>query len=128
LVGYITGCSQQDTNPTLDEKRLAANVGFYMKSNLSGTILQSSDLGNLNDTMTFIDLDTNTPRIYFPDTGMTATYDKVFESDSTLTLLLISNTGSVESFMIDKKTGKFSMITAGSSSVLIVQASLGVCK
>jgi hypothetical protein len=116
---------------TLDERAIKASNAFVMQDNLNGIIVQSSDKNDIGKNFTFIGLFGNQPKILF-ESGMTYTFKKRFENERTLTLVLAgeSKSGGIDSFVIDKKTGKFSRVSAGLISIAGVYsvASLGVCK
>jgi hypothetical protein len=73
-------------------------------------------------------LTTTQPKAKF-ESGTTSPMQKVFESESTLTVLLIaSGSGSVDVFVIDKKNGHFSRAAAGSVAGVYSSASIGICQ
>ena len=99
-----------------------------MSNNLMGTILQSSDRKEIGKKIGFIGLETREPKVLY-ENGGTSPMQKVFASESTLTLQLVaSGTGSVDTFIIDKKSGKFARATAGSLAGVYSSASLGALK
>lgn len=119
----LTACSRP-----LNEKQIPPNPSFLMSDNLMGTILQSSDRNEIGKKVSFIGLKSDQPKALF-ESGVTSPLKKVFESEETISLILVaSGSGSLEGFVIDKKTGKFSRISAGSFFGVYSTASLGVCK
>jgi hypothetical protein len=106
-----------------------------MAENLVGTIAKSSDHGNVGQHITFVGLHSTTPKVVFENTGGTSPVQRVFEDDTTLTLVLVgSATGGVDAFVINKKTGLFANVSAsGSLSTsenfgVSAVASVGSCK
>ena len=122
---FLVGC-----NDTLDEKQISANPSFVMGNKLMGTIVQSSDKNDIGKKLTFTNLNTHYPEILF-ENGMSYMFEKRFENERTLSLVLAgeSKSGGIDSFVIDKKTGKFSRVSAGLITISGVYsvASLGVC-
>lgn len=117
----------------LDQKEIEANSSFVMSDKLMCTIVQSSDKEDVGKNLTFIGLNGNQPEVLF-DSGMNFPYRKSFENERTLTLVLAreSQSGTVDSFVIDKKDGKFSRVSAGlivlPDEGIYSVASVGVCK
>lgn len=119
----LTACSN-----SLDEKKIEPNTTFLMTDNLMGTILQSSDRKEIGRKVSFIGLNSDQPKVLF-ESSVTFPLKKVFESEKTVSLVLVaSGSGSIDGFVIDKTTGKFSRISAGSVFGVYSTASLGVCK
>lgn len=122
----LIGCSN-----SLDEKRIKANASFVMSDKLIGTIVQSSDKSDIGKNLTFIGLNSAQPEVLF-ESGMSYPLKKIFESERTLSLVLatVSRSGGIDSFVIDKKTGKFSRVSVGLIEISGVYsvASLGACK
>jgi hypothetical protein len=128
----IIGCSN-----SLDEKRIKANASFAIGNKLMCTLVQSSDKKDIDKKLTFIGLNSAQPEVLF-EGGMSYPLKKIFENERTLSLALATTvlgtakTGGIDSFVIDKKTGKLSRVSAGlidvpSSGVYSI-ASLGICK
>ena len=63
------------------------------------------------------------------ESGTTSPMQKIFESESTLTIQLIaSGTGSTDTFVIDKKKGHFARAVTGSLFGVYSDAAIGTCK
>lgn len=128
LILFVSGCSK-----SYEKKQIKGNPSFVMSDKLMGAIVHSSHKSDIGQNLTFISLNSNQPEILF-ESGLTFFYKKLFENERTLTLVLSreSQSGAIDSFVIDKKTGEFSRVSAG----LIVTpgegvysiSSLGVCK
>lgn len=129
---FLMSCSY-----SLDEKRIKANASFAIGDKLMCTLVQSSDKKDIDKNLTFIGLNSAQPEVLF-EGGMSYPLKKIFENERTLSLVLATTvlgtakTGGIVSFVIDKKTGKFSRVSAGlidlpGSGVYSI-ASLGVCK
>lgn len=126
VIFILFGCSQWESN--LDGNKLATTPGFLMSANLMGTIVQSSNKAEIGKKINFIALDSNISRVLF-ESGVASPFQKVYESEDKLTLVLVaSGTGSVDTFVIEKKTGKFARAAVGSVAGVYAQAALGVCK
>lgn len=126
ILFFFVGCSN-----SLDEKQIKANPSFAMGDKLMGTIVQSSDKNDIGKNLTFTGLSSAYPEVLF-ESGMSYPFKKRFENDRTLSLVLAgdSKSGGIDSFVIDKKTGKFSRVSAGLVTIsgVYAVASLGVCK
>jgi len=122
----LIGCSN-----SLDEKRIETNASFAMSDKLIGSIVQSSDKDDIGKVITFIGLNSSHPEVLF-ESGMSYPLKKRFENERTLSLVLAgeSKSGGIDSFVIDKKKGKFSRVSAGliKMSGVYSVASLGVFK
>lgn len=119
----LSSCSD-----SLDEKKILPNPLFIMSDNLMGTILQSSSKDEIGKKVSFIGLNSDSPKVLF-ESGMTSPLEKVFESKETMSLILVaSGSGGIDGFVIDKTSGKFSRVSAGSMLGVYSTASLGICK
>jgi hypothetical protein len=111
------------------DKAVTSNGGFVMKDNLMCTIEQSYDRQERGYKIALIDLQTTSPRVLYSGTGETSSMVKLWESDKTLTIqLLATATGSVETIVLEKKTGRFSRAAAGSLADIYSYAQLGSCR
>ncbi len=112
----------------LDSSSLPLNKQFVMADNLMCTIKDSSDKKEIGKKITLMGLTTTQPKAKF-ESGTTSPLQRVFESESALTVLLIaSGSGSVDAFVIDKKNGHFSRAAAGSFAGVYSSASIGTCQ
>jgi len=123
----FAGCKE------LDESELSGVKGFIMRNNLMCTIKQSTDTSEIMQKISFIGVRTDKPKVLISGqkglSSITARMRKIFETSDTVTLQLIeAGTGGVETFVIDKKSGKFARATAGSLSGVYASASLGTCE
>jgi hypothetical protein len=110
-------------------KVVTSNGGFVMKDNLMCTIEQSYDRRELGHKIALIDLQTTSPRVLYSGTGETSSMAKLWESDKTLTIQVVATaTGSVETIVVEKKTGRFSRAAAGSLADVYSYAQLGSCR
>jgi len=113
---------------SLDSNSLPLNKQFVMADNLMCTIKDSSDKKEIGKKIALMGLTTTQTKAKF-ESGVISPLQKVFESESTLTVLLIaSGSGSVDAFVIDKKNGHFSRATAGSVAGVYSLASIGTCQ
>lgn len=121
--GLLFACESK-----IDSSSLPSNQHFVMTDNLICTIKDSSDKKEIGKKITLIGLTTKQPKAKF-ENGVTSPLQKVYESDATLTCLLIaSGSGSVDTFVIDKKKGHFSRAAAGSFAGLYSSSSIGTCQ
>ena len=142
LLATVTGCDslersneppgkQPSQAAALDGKQLSAHPDFAMGDNLMCTILQSSQRGKVGQKISFIGLTTVNPKVLF-ESGVTSPIRKEFESENTLTSVLVaSGTGSVDSLVLDKLTGKFARIEVAAPFLgesISAVASLGACR
>jgi len=122
-LGLLFACGSN-----LDSSSLPLNKQFVMADNLMCTIKDSSDKKEIGKKITLMGLTGTQPKAKF-ESGTTSPLQKVFESESTLTVLIIaSGSGSVDAFVIDKKNGHFSRAVAGSVAGVYSSASVGTCQ
>lgn len=123
LIIPFIACSKK-----LDSSSLPENGQFIMTDNLMCKILVGSDRNKTGNKITLMGLLSEKPKVKY-GSGATSPMQKVFESESTLTIQLIaSGTGSVDTFVINKKTGHFSNAVAGSLAGVYSYAAVGACK
>ncbi len=81
---------------------------YIFKSNLSCTVRYSTNSDDVGRNITVTGLDTNQPQAIFSgSTGITEHLDKVNEDSSSITLTLQSSLGSIDSILLNKKSGVF---------------------
>ncbi len=118
----FTACSKK-----LDSSSLPVNSQFMMADNLMCKIVDGSNRNEIGNKITLMGLMSDQPKVKY-ESGTTSPMRKVFESESTLTIQLIaSGTGSVDTFVIDKKKGYFSRAVAGSLAGVYSDAAIGTC-
>ena len=112
----------------IDSSSLPSNQHFVMADNLMCTVKESSDKKEIGIKIILIGLTTTQPKAKH-ESGTTSPLQKVFETESTLTCLLIaSGSGCVDTFVIDKKKGHIARATAGSLLGVYSSASIGTCQ
>ncbi|PIZ66812.1 hypothetical protein CO051_00590 [Candidatus Roizmanbacteria bacterium CG_4_9_14_0_2_um_filter_39_13] len=122
--GYLTPKSSNN----LTENNIKEEPTFYMTDNIACQILESSSQDEIGRQISFINLNTDEPKVLFGEGG-TSPMEKVHETGDTLVVQLIaSGSGSVDTFVIDKKTGLFSRAATGSFLGVYSIASKGNCK
>jgi hypothetical protein len=122
IISFIA-CSKK-----IDSSSLPENGQFIMADNLMCKILVGSDRDKIGNNITLMGLLSDKPRVKY-ENGGTSPMQRVFESESTLTIQLIaSGTGSVDTFVINRKTGHFSNAAAGSLAGVYSYAAVGICK
>lgn len=124
---FVSACKPSSKEITLDPSTLG-EPGFVMSDNLMGTLIKSSSHDQIGDKVTFVGLNSNQPKVVF-ESGTTSPLQKIYESERTLTLILVAlGSGSIDSFVIDKKTGKFARVTAGNVYGVYATAAVGTIK
>lgn len=112
----------------LTENNIEAEPTFYMSANLACKIIESSSKDKIGRQISFINLNSDEPKVLFGEGG-SSPMKKIYETDDTLVVQLIaSDSGSVDTFVIDKKTGLFSRAASGSFLGVYAIASRGNCK
>lgn len=102
--------------------------GFIMGNNLSCQILYSTQKEDIGKSISLLNLFSDSPEFLSPDGG-TSPLQKAYETDNTLTILLVaSGSGSIDAFVLDKETGIFSRVSAGSFLGVYAVAAKGNCK
>jgi len=121
----VGGCAQLGERSTVNLDDVDKDPHFVMANNLMGIVVKSSDSADVGKKITFVSLDSAAPKVVF-ESGMTSPVQKVHEDDASLTLLLVAPmSGSVDAFVIDKKTGRFARAAAGSFTGVHALASVG---
>lgn len=122
VIIFIIACQK------LDDSKLQTTPSFQMMNNLIGTIQQSSDKKEIGKKVSFIDLNSTMPEVLL-ESGMTTPLQIIYNTDETMTLQCVAKwSGSTDTFIIDKKTGKFARASAGSFLGVYATASLGTLK
>ena len=92
---------------------------FEMSDNMMGTVIRSSARADVGKKVTFVGLKSGQPKVVLR-AGWTSPLQKMYKDYTTLTLVLVaSGSGSVDAFVISKKTGKFARAAAGSGEVAL---------
>ena len=123
LCPFFIACSKK-----LDSSSLPTNTQFVMSNNLMCTIVAASDRKEIGNKIALLNLMEGQPKVKY-ESGNTSPMQKVFESETTLTIQLVASaSGSVDTFVIDKKKGHFSRAVAGSLLGVYSDAAIGTCK
>lgn len=116
------GCSGE-----IDDRGLSPAPGFSMRDELVCTMARSSTPGDVGGTISLLGLEGTDVRVVF-ESGTRSPMTKIYETDDTVVLQLTATaTGSVDTLVIDKQSGKFSRATAGSLAGLYASAAVGTC-
>ena len=100
------GPSQSDIKP---------NPNFLFSNHMTGTLLDSSEKSEKGPSVSFVNMNTNAPSVVFGKSGGSSPMKKIFESEEIVVIQLVaSGSGSVDTFLIEKKTGRFARSTLGS--------------
>lgn len=107
---FVTACasgpSQSDIKP---------NPNFLFSDHMTGTLLESSNKSGKGQPISFVNMNTNAPSVVFGKSGVSSPMKKIFESDEIVVIQLVaSGSGSVDTFLIEKKTGRFARSALGS--------------
>lgn len=109
-------------------KEVKENPIFLMGDNLSCQILYSTNKDDVGKNISLLNLFSNDPKFLSPDGG-TFPLKKVYETEDTLTMLWVATgSGSIDAIVLDKTTGIFSRVSAGSFLRVYAVASKGNCK
>lgn len=110
------------------EEILSPSPSFIMGNNLSCEIKLSSSKEKVGETLSLLDLETDSPKM-LSGSGGTYPMTKLFESADTLVIgLVASGSGSTDMFVINKKTGIFARTESGNLAGVFAFASKGICK
>jgi hypothetical protein len=116
-----------DSSLGLTGTNVGPSTGFVYGPNLVGEVKKSVIAADVGTTIVFSGLDSTQPRAIFPSSGGNSPLKIIFETASEIGLQL--NTGSsLDSFVIDKKTGLFARTWSGNFDGVYAGASLGACK
>lgn len=125
---FLVAACKPPLNSIALDSATPGESSFVMSDNLMGTLIKSSNRTEVGSKVTFVGLKSNKPKVVF-ENGTTSPLQNVFENESTLTAILVaSGSGSIDAFVIDKKTGKFSRVTAGNMGVVYATAAVGTIK
>ena len=102
-------------------------AGFY--ENRNGLVCKVNKGDQKNRGFTISNLQSKSVKVVWHDTGMSSPFQKVSEDDLILTLLLVADgSGSVDTIIVEKETGKFSRVAAGGFVGLYTIESIGTCR
>ncbi len=124
-VTVVSGCKPQAAE--LDSKGISPSPSFAYSDTLTGTIVRSTRPKDVGERVTFIGLTTQSPRVSFPGSGGTSPMKILGQTDGIITIQLFTG-HSIDTFIIDKKTGLFSRSYSGTSSGPYAGAAIGTCK
>jgi len=112
----------------LETGEVKGTPGFLMTNNLSCQILYSTNKEDIGKSISLLNLFSDSPG-FLSYRGGTSPIQKVYETNDQLTMLLVaSGSGSIDAFVLNKKTGEFSRVSAGSLAGVYAVASKGNCK
>jgi hypothetical protein len=113
----------------LDDKGIKGNEEFAIQKTIPAIFLESTDKKEKGEKIYFLDLDTDEPKVLFYDTESRSPFKKIYEDDDTIVIQLVASaTGSIDTFIIAKKNGKFVRLSGGNVMGLYGDVSFGVCK
>lgn len=130
IIGYLFNefRIQRQLFPSPNFEKIKGIPNFTFRNNLSCQILYSTDKEEIGKQISFLNLFSDNPSVLF-STGYTLPMHKVYETESVLTMVLIaSGSGSIDAFVLDKKTGIFARVSAGSFLGVYSVASKGKCQ
>jgi hypothetical protein len=116
-----------DPDIGLDSTGISPSPGFIYADTLTGAILRSSATKDIGEQITFIGLTTSNPRVAFSGTGGTSPMKVMAETAGLITIQLFTG-HSIDTFIIDKRSGIFSRSYRGTSLGQYAGASIGRCK
>jgi hypothetical protein len=107
---------------------ISANEGFVMKDNLMCTVESSSERDDRGSRISLLGIKGPAPKVLY-ESGVTSPMKTLWESDTSITIQLVAGgTGSVDTIVVDKTTGKFSRATAGSLVGVYSSPQQGRCR
>jgi hypothetical protein len=110
----------------LEKPSLAASE-FKMSDSLTCTIETSSAPAEIGKKISLNGLTTATPQVAF-ESHVRSSMAKLFESENTLVIQLVATvSGSVDTIVLDKRTGKFAHAAAGAFLEVHAIAETGSC-
>lgn len=129
FIGYSLKTSQiQEQLFPSEIEEVEGVPGFLMMNNLSCQILYSTNREDVDKNISLLDLFSNSPGFLSPNGG-TSPMQKMYETEDVLTMLLVaSGSGSIDGFVLNKKTGTFARVSTGSFLGVYAVASKGNCK
>lgn len=109
-LAIIGGCDGDSTNPA-DVK---GHAGFLLSDYHMGEVLKADAREDVGKKFTFVGLKTGKQVRVVSEDGGYSVFTKAFDSDEVITLILVGGgSGSVDAYVIDKKTGTFARAEAG---------------
>jgi hypothetical protein len=111
----------------LDSTGISPSPGFIYSDTITGTIIRASAPKDVGEQITFIGLSTASPRVAYSGTGSTSPMKILGETDGLITLQLYTG-HSLDTFIIDKKTGLFSRAFSGTSFGAYAGGAIGTCR
>ena len=125
----LAACTSQSTLrfiPNAGQKEVG-DANFEMRSNLNCEILIDTNPQEVNKKLSFADLDTINPKLYYQENRPLA-LDKLYEENGRVVLQIVSSgNASVDTFLIDKETGIFSRTNLGDFWGPYAMAAKGIC-
>lgn len=105
-----------------------AASGFTMSDSLICTIEASSAPVEIGRKIALTGLSTAAPQVVF-ENHVRSSMVKLFESDRTVVIQLVATvSGSVDTLVIDKRTGRFAHTAAGAFLEIHALAETGICR
>lgn len=125
FVVLVCACVPSFAQQSIDDQGIEGTPGFVWRPNIMGTIVRASNPSEIGKKVTFVGLNSSAPKVVF-ESGVTSPLQRLYEDEQTITLVLVATgSGSLDGFVIDKKTGKFARATAGSFIGVYASASIG---
>jgi hypothetical protein len=123
-MGYYTAKWKYDINTK--NVKVAPNYSF--SDNLSCASQYSTNKDFKDKHISLIGLTSDSPKALFSGIGMTSPLKKIYEDEKLLVVQLVAfASGGVDTIHLNKKTGVFTQITAGSLAGEYAYAEKGSC-
>ena len=124
LVVILVACSTQNS---FSESVVSPYSSFLFGNNLQCVVISSTEKADIGKTISLLGLETDRPHALF-DSGTDSPMKKVSEYENALAIQLVTPSGSIDSILLDKKTGLFVRSAMGNSIGMYAIASKGACK
>jgi len=127
FISLLSGCGFSGNSLENDIKGYES---YYYKENLTCEIINSSSDDDINRSLTFTGLNSESPEVIFSDTGTTSPLIIIYDADDLIVLQLVASmSGSTDTFHINKTSGVFARTSGGSfMDTVYALASKGRCE
>jgi len=112
-----------------DDVEIEGPGSFFFASNMHCEVISATDPDYIGESVDFMDVDSETPRVRFRGAGVRSPMKKTFETEGLLVLQLVaSGSGSIDTVTLDKSKGIFVRTYSGDFLGLYAGAAHGVCR
>jgi hypothetical protein len=112
-----------------DDVDIEGSRSFAFASNMYCDVVSATDPDSVGESIDFLDVNSESPRVRFGRTGVRSPMNKVFETEGLLVVQLVaSGSGSVDALTLNKSTGLFVRTYSGGVTALYAGAAHGFCR